>query len=109
MQTTRHKHATRHFDIRLRRDRMPKVMSIAQLGRGGLVRAIRAAQREPVLISELNHPVAWVISAEALARVASRRGTSDAYQSMLEVLGIELDHGSTDTLAECESRDVFDR
>jgi hypothetical protein len=92
MQATRHKHATRDFDIRIRHNRMPKVMSIAQLGRGGLARAIRAAQREPVLISELNHPVAWVISAEALARAASRSGTGDTYQSMLAVLGIELNH-----------------
>jgi hypothetical protein len=69
---------------------MPKLMSIAQLGRGGLVRAIRAAQHEPMLVSELNHPVAWIVSAEALARAASRRGAGDTYEAMLQLLGIEL-------------------
>lgn len=74
---------------------MPKVMSVAQLGRGGLVRAIRAAQHEPVLISELNHPVAWVISAEALARMAAHRKAGDAYDWVLELLAIEAGRDGT--------------
>jgi hypothetical protein len=77
---------------------MPKRISMTQLGRGGLTRAILAAQHEPILISELNHPVAWLVSAEALARVAAQRGVDDAYESLLELLGMDLNRAEKPTL-----------
>jgi hypothetical protein len=65
---------------------MPKILSVAQLGRGGLLRAIRAAQHEPILITELNHPKAWIVSAEALAGVATGTSHDDVYRRTLELL-----------------------
>ena len=42
---------------------MAKTVSVGELGHGGASRAIRAAQREPVLVSKENRPAAWIVSA----------------------------------------------
>lgn len=67
---------------------MAKTMTVAGLGHGGASKAIREAQQAPVLISKDNRPVAWIISAEKLAKVASANGTeaTAAYQQALQCL-----------------------
>ena len=70
---------------------MAKTVSVAQLGHGRASQAIRDAQREPVLVSKENRPAAWIVSAEALARVAAARGVEpDLYQRALELLAVHL-------------------
>ena len=55
---------------------MAKTVSVAELGRGGATRAIRAAGQEPVLVSEANGPAAWIVSAARLTQIAVGGGAS---------------------------------
>lgn len=70
---------------------MVKAVSVAELGHGGASRAVREAQHEPVLVSKENRPAAWIVSAEAIARVAAARGEDpDVYQQTLELVAVDL-------------------
>jgi hypothetical protein len=80
---------------------MPKTISVAQLGHGGASRAIREAQREPVLVSKQNRPAAWILSTDRLAEVAAARGVEpEVYQRALELLAIDLYRLETLTLGQ---------
>jgi len=69
-----------------------KTVSVTELGHGRASRAIRDAQKEPVLVSKENRPAAWIVSADKLAQVAAARGGDAAatYQRALELLAVEL-------------------
>ena len=70
---------------------MAKTVSVGGLGHGGASRAIRDAQRGPVLVSKETRPAAWIVGAEALARVAQAHGDgTDIYQQAMELLAVEL-------------------
>jgi hypothetical protein len=80
---------------------MPKTFSIAQLGHGGASRAIREAQRGPVLVSKQNRPAAWILSADRLAEVAAARGGEpEVYQRAMELLAVDLYRLETLTLGQ---------
>ena len=67
------------------------MISVGQLGHGAAFRAIREAQDEPVLVSTENRPAAWIVGAQALARVAEARGVApDVYQQALELIAVDL-------------------
>jgi predicted HTH domain antitoxin len=68
-----------------------KTISVAQLGHGGVSRAIREAEDGAVLVSKENRPAAWIVSAARLARVAAARGVElDVYERALELLAVDL-------------------
>jgi len=71
---------------------MAKTVSVAELAHGGVSRAIKAAETEPVLVSKENRPSAWIVSAAKLARVAAEHGEESAavYQRALELLAVDL-------------------
>ena len=70
---------------------MAKTISVGQLGHGAASRTIRDAQDEPVLVSKENRPAAWIVGAQALARVAEARGVEpEVYQRALELIAIDL-------------------
>jgi predicted HTH domain antitoxin len=70
---------------------MAKTFSVAQLGHGGVSRAIRDAQEEPVLVSKENRPVAWIVSSDKLAEVAAAKGIDrEVYERTLELIAVEL-------------------
>jgi len=78
---------------------MVKTVSVAELGHGGASRAVREAQEEPVLVSKDNHPAAWIISAQEVARLAAERGGGpEIYQRALELLAVDLYRRETLTL-----------
>jgi hypothetical protein len=80
---------------------MTKTVSVAALGHGGASRAIRDAQREPVLVSKENRPAAWIVSADALAGAAAARGVApEVYQHALELLAVDLYRQETLTLGQ---------
>jgi predicted HTH domain antitoxin len=80
---------------------MPKTISVSQLGHGGASRAVRDALQEPVLVSKENHPAAWLLSAEQLARVAAATpGGGEAYQHALSLVATELYRQGTLTLGQ---------
>jgi len=79
---------------------MTKTISVAELGHGGASRAIREAYHEPVLVSKENRPVAWIVSAEALAKVAAAHGSANFYEHALELLAAELYRHATLTLGQ---------
>ncbi len=60
---------------------MAKTTSVAELGHGGASRAIRASQREPVLVSKKSRPAAWIVSAGKLAQVGAARGPERSARS----------------------------
>ena len=82
--------------------RMAKTISVAELTHGGVSRAIRDAQNEPVLVSKENRPAAWIFSARKLADVAAARGEEAAatYQRALELMAVELYRDETLTLGQ---------
>lgn len=71
---------------------MVKITSVLQFGRGAAPQAIRDAQQEPVLVTKENRPVAWILSAEKLAKVAAARGDefADTYERALDLVAVEL-------------------
>ena len=80
---------------------MATTVSVAQLGHGQASRAIRDAQREPVLVSKENRPAAWIVGADELARVAAARGVQlDVYQQALELIAVDLYEREIVTLAQ---------
>ena len=81
---------------------MVKTLSVAQLAHGGASRAIREAQKEPVLVSKENRPSAWIVSAERLAQVAAAHGAeaADTYQQALALIAVELYREATLTLGQ---------
>lgn len=81
---------------------MAKTFSVSQLGHGGASRAVREAEREPVLVSKENRPAAWIVSAHRLAQVAAARGAEAAatYDRALELLAVELYRNGTLTLGQ---------
>lgn len=80
---------------------MGKTVSVAGLGHGGASRAVREAQREPVLISKENRPAAWTVSAEDVAKIAAvRGGAPDVYRRALEMIALDLYQREVLTLVE---------
>ena len=81
---------------------MAKTVSVAELAHGGASRAIREAQREPVLVSRRDRPSAWIISADRLAEVAAARGadTSELYRRALDLIAVESYRDGTLTLGQ---------
>jgi predicted HTH domain antitoxin len=70
---------------------MVKTVSVAELGHGRASRAVHDSAREPVLVTRENKPVAWIVSAAAVAEVAAARGVeTDVSQHALELLAVEL-------------------
>lgn len=81
---------------------MAKTISVAELTHGGVSRAIRDAQQEPVLVSKENRPAAWIFSAQMLAQAAAARGEEAAatYQRALELMAVQLYRHETLTLGQ---------
>lgn len=81
---------------------MAKTVSVAQLGHGGASRAIRDAQLEPVLVSNDNRPVAWIVSAEKLAQIIADDGevAAETYERALQLIAVELYREATLTLGQ---------
>lgn len=64
---------------------------IWELSHEGASKVIRTAETEPVLVSKNNEPAVWMVSAEALARVAEHRtGDQEIYRSALQVVAVDL-------------------
>ncbi|MGD9889793.1 MAG: UPF0175 family protein [Dehalococcoidia bacterium] len=81
---------------------MAKTFSVAELGHGGAAQAVRAAEDGPVLVSRQNRPAAWIVSAEQLARVVAAMGAehADSYQSVLQLIAVDLYRDETLTLGQ---------
>lgn len=80
---------------------MTRTISVAELGHGGASRAIKDAERGPVLVSKANRPTAWIVSAETLARIAAARGVEpDVYERALELLAVDFYRGEVLTLGQ---------
>ncbi len=80
---------------------MAKTVSVGELAHGGVSRAIRAAQQEPVLVSKENRPAAWIISAEKLAQVAAGgEESTEIYRRALALLAVDLYQSGTLTLGQ---------
>lgn len=72
-----------------------KTVTVRELSHEGASKVIRAAQSEPVLVSKNNQPAVWMISADAVARVAEQQPDDQGmYRSTLQVVAVDLfDHG----------------
>ena len=71
-----------------------KTLSVKDLSRAGASRAIREAEREPVLISRNNAPAVWMIGAGTLAQAAAASGDKpNVYRSAVQVLAVKLYDG----------------
>jgi PHD/YefM family antitoxin component YafN of YafNO toxin-antitoxin module len=71
-----------------------KTVTVRELSREGVSKAIRAAQVEPVLVSKNNEPAVWMVSADALAHIAMQHtGDQEIYRSTLQAVAVDLfDH-----------------
>lgn len=70
---------------------MMKTLSIKELSREGVSRAVRAAEDEPLLISKNNEPAVWMIGSKALARAVAVGGDDpDLYRGAMQTLAVKL-------------------
>ncbi len=68
-----------------------KTVTVRELSHEGVSKAIRAAQTEPVLVSKNNEPAVWMVSADALARIATQQtGDQEIYRSTLQAVAVDL-------------------
>lgn len=61
-------------------------------------KALREAQRQPVLVRHGDKPAVWMVSADDVARVASTVPDGDVYRHVLEVVAVRLFEEGTLTM-----------
>jgi predicted HTH domain antitoxin len=66
-----------------------KTLTIGEVCRVGVTKAVRTAEQEPVLIRRGDKPAVWMVSARDVARVAHESG-GDTSRAALEILAVRL-------------------
>jgi predicted HTH domain antitoxin len=66
-----------------------KTLSVAEVSRAGVTKALRAAEGEPLLVRRDDEPAVWMISAKDIARLAEQSG-GDVYRAALEAIAVNL-------------------
>lgn len=66
-----------------------KTLTIGEVCREGVTKAVRTAEQEPVLIRRGDKPAVWMVSARDVARVARESG-GDMSRAALEILAVRL-------------------
>jgi predicted HTH domain antitoxin len=66
-----------------------KTLTIGEVCRDGVTKAVRTAEQEPVLIRRGDKPAVWMVSARDVARIAVESG-GDTSRAALEILAARL-------------------
>jgi predicted HTH domain antitoxin len=66
-----------------------KTLTIGEVCREGVTKAVRTAEQEPVLIRRGDKPAVWMVSARDVARLALESG-GDTSRAALEILAARL-------------------
>jgi predicted HTH domain antitoxin len=66
-----------------------KTLSVAEVSREGVTKALRAAEAEPLLVRRGDEPVVWMVSAREIARLAEQSG-GDVAQTALQAIAVHL-------------------
>jgi predicted HTH domain antitoxin len=66
-----------------------KTLTIGEVCRDGVTKAVRTAEQEPVLIRRGDKPAVWMVSARDVARIAVESG-GDTSRAALEIVAARL-------------------